>query len=118
MYSLLPASSKAIDRLDWPAIEPWYHELTATALSPPTRLPGLAQWSGLSELVDESGTGLEIAWSQNTANRRRWSRRQRFLETVAPPIRSADQQLTRQLLESGLEPPGFTIPLRNLRAEA
>jgi oligoendopeptidase F len=118
MYSLLPASSEALDQLDWPVIEPWYRELTATALSPATLLPWLAQWSRLSELADESATRLEIAWSQNTANRRRNQRRQRFLETIAPPVQSADQQLRRQLLESGLEPPGFSIPLRNLRAEA
>lgn len=118
MYTPLPLSSEALERLNWSAIEPWYRELTATALSLETLLPWLTQWSRLSELVDETMTRLEIVWSQNTADQQRAQHQQRFMETIAPQVQSFNQQITRQFLESGLEPEGFAIPLRNLRAEA
>jgi oligoendopeptidase F len=118
MYTPLPPSSEAFEHLDWSAIEPWYRELTATALEPATLLAFLTHWSRLSELVDETSMRLEIAWSQNTADRAAAQRQQRFLETIAPQTQSFDQQIRHQFLASGLEPEGFAIPLRNLRAEA
>jgi oligoendopeptidase F len=118
MFASLPSSSDALDRLDWTAIEPWYQELSATALSPATLSAWLTQWSRLGELVEERGTWLEIAWSQDTANEQRGVYRERFLENIATPAQIADQQLTRQLLASNLEPEKFAVPLRNLRAEA
>src|SRR5260221_5301995 len=118
MYNPLPPSSEAFEQFSWLAIEPWYRELTATALSPATLLPWLTHWSRLSELVGEASTRLEIAWSQNTADRAAARRHQRFQETIAPQAQSFDQQITQQFLASGLEPKGFAIPLRNLRAQA
>ena len=117
MFTPLPSSSDALDRLDWIAIEPWYQELSATALSPATLSAWLTQWSRLGELVEERGTWLEIAWSQDTADEQRGVYRERFLEYIATPAQIADQQLTRQLLASDLEPEEFAVPLRNLRAE-
>jgi oligoendopeptidase F len=118
MFTSLPSSSDAFDRLDWTAIEPWYQELSATTLSRATLSSWLAQWSRLSELVEEKDTWLEIAWSQDTADEQRGLYRERFLEKIATPARIADQQLTRRLLASGLEPEEYAVPLRNLRAEA
>ncbi len=118
MYTPLPPSSEAFEHFSWSAIEPWYRELTATPLSPATLLTWLTHWSRLSELVDETGMRLEIAWSQNTADRAAARRQQRFQETITPQVQSFDQQITQQFLASGLEPEGFAIPLRNLRAQA
>jgi hypothetical protein len=59
MYTPLPPSSEVFEQLSWPAIEPWYRELTATALSPAMLLPWLTRWSRLSELVDETSMWLE-----------------------------------------------------------
>src|SRR5438105_11800799 len=118
IYTPLPPSSEAFEGLSWSDIEPWYRELIATSLSQETLLPWLTQWSRLSELLDETMVRLEIAWAQNTADQERALRQQRYLETIAPQVQSFDQQIKHQLLESGLEPAGFAIPLRNLRAEA
>src|SRR6266566_2303111 len=114
MYTPLPPSSDAFEHFTWSAIEPWYRELTATALAPETLLPWLTQWSRLSELVEETMTRLEIAWSQNTAEPQRAQHQQQFMETIAPQVQSYNQQITQQFLASGLEPEGFAIPLRNL----
>ncbi len=117
MFAALPTTSEAFSRLSWAEIEPWYRELAATTLTPDTLQPWLAQWSDLSSLVDETLMRFEIATTQNTENREVAQRKQRFLEDVHVPIQTADQQLKQQLLDSGLQPAGFAIPLRNLRTE-
>jgi oligoendopeptidase F len=118
MYSPLPQSSEDFERLSWAEIEPWYQELSTTALSQETLLPWLTQWSHLSALVDEAMTRQDIACTRNTADQERAQRKQRFLDDIFTPIQAFEQQLKQQLLDSGLEPEGFEVPLRNLRAEA
>jgi oligoendopeptidase F len=118
MYTALPGTSEAFEALSWTEIEPWYTELASTQLSQETIQPWLLQWSHLSELVDETQRWLRIICTQNTADQGREQRRQRFLNEVYIRVQAFDQHLVQQLLASGLEPEGFAIPLRNLRAEA
>ncbi|GCE28121.1 oligoendopeptidase F [Dictyobacter alpinus] len=117
MDILLPPSSESFEQLSWSEIQPWYEELTATTLSQESVPFWLAQWSRLSELVDETLARLEIACTQNTADQEVVQRKQRFLNDISLPVQSYDQQLKQQLLASGLSPEGFSIPLRNLRTE-
>ncbi|HEY6410862.1 MAG TPA: M3 family oligoendopeptidase, partial [Ktedonobacteraceae bacterium] len=117
MFTALPTTSEIFSRQSWPEIEPWYRELAAAPLSPETLQPWLAQWSDLSTLVDETLVRFEIATTQNTEDIDVAHRKQRFLEDVHIPIQTADQQLKEQLLASNLQPEGFAIPLRNMRAE-
>jgi oligoendopeptidase F len=42
----------------------------------------------------------------------------RFIEEIYPKFQAAEQKLKEKLIASGLEPEGFQIPLRNLRADA
>lgn len=118
MYTSLPQASEEFEQRSWAEIEPWYQELSSTALSAETLSPWLLQWSHLGALVDETITRHEIACTQNTADQERLLQKQRFQDEVYIHIQTYDQQLKQQLLESGLEPENFAIPLRNLRAEA
>ncbi|MBO0780375.1 MAG: peptidase M3, partial [Ktedonobacteraceae bacterium] len=118
MYTVLPQTSEAFEALSWAEIEPWYTELTATTLSEETLQPWMLQWSHLSELVDETLRWLEIICTQKTDDQERARRRQRFLDEIYTHVQTFDQRIVQQLLASGLEPEGFAIPLRNLRAEA
>ncbi len=114
----LSLSSESFEQLSWSEMKPWYDELTATKLSQETVLFWLAQWSRLSELVDETLARLEIACTQNTVDQEAVQRKERFLNDISLPVQSYDQLLKEQLLASGLSPEGFSIPLRNLRTEA
>jgi len=118
MFTSLPQTSEAFERLSWAEIEPWYRELLESPLSPETLQPWVARWSDLTALVDETMKRLEIECTQDTADEERPRRKQRFMEEVYTPQQVLDQQVKERLLASGLEPEGFAIPLRNLRAEA
>lgn len=117
MFTPLPQTSEAFEVLSWSEIELWYHELTAIPLTQDVLLPWMAQWSQLSALVDETMRRHEIAATQNTADAELLRRKQDFNDTIYTPLQPYDQQIKEQLLASGLEPEGFAIPLRNLRAE-
>ena len=118
MNNPLPETSESFEQLSWVQVKPWYDELRATTLSPESVQRWLAQWSRLSELVDEVLAHLEIACTQNTIDQQARERKERFLTEIALPVQSSDQQLKEQLLESSLEPSGYAIPLRKLRAES
>ncbi len=61
---------------------------------------------------------LSLANTLNTAEAEAEQRYLTFLSDVFPHVQAAEQKLKQKLLESGLEPAGFEIPLRNMRAEA
>src|SRR5215472_8355464 len=106
MFTPLPQTSEAFERLSWAEIEPWYRELLESPLSPETLQPWMAQWSDLSALVDETVMRLDIECTQDTADEERLRRKQRFIEEVSTPQRAQDQRVKERLLASGLEPEG------------
>ena len=113
----LPETSESFEQLSWAEVKPFYDELVARKLSQESVQAWLAQWSHLSELVDETLARLEIACTQNTVDQQARERKERFLTEIALPVQLYDQRLKEQLLESSLSPSGFSIPLRNLRTE-
>ncbi len=118
MFTTLPQTSAEFAALSWEQIAPWYDELLQAPLSQETLQAWMTQWSDLSSLVDEAMISLEIATTQNTADEEMAGRKQRFREEIYAPVQTLDQQVKERLLASGLEPEGFALPLRNLRAEA
>ncbi|QBD83675.1 peptidase M3 [Ktedonosporobacter rubrisoli] len=118
MFSPLPTTSEAFEALSWSEIEPWYHELLNCSLAVDTLDVWMAQWSDLSALLDETMYMRDIACTRDTADETLVQRKQRFLTEIYSPAQELDQQIKERLLASGLEPRGFAIPLRNLRAEA
>ncbi|MGH2479703.1 MAG: M3 family oligoendopeptidase, partial [Ktedonobacteraceae bacterium] len=60
MFTPLPQTSEAFERLSWAEIEPWYRELLESPLAPETLQLWMARWSDLSALVDETMKRLEI----------------------------------------------------------
>ena len=118
MFTSLPQTSEAFECLSWAEIEPWYRELLESPLASETLQPWMVQWSDLSALVNETMMRLDIGCTTNTADEERPRRKQRFMEEVSTPQQALDQQIKERLLASRLEPEGFALPLRNLRAEA
>src|SRR5690606_10121034 len=54
----------------------------------------------------------------NTTDQDAEARFHAFISDIYPNTEAANQELKRRLLDSSLEPEGFEIPLRNMRAEA
>lgn len=118
MFSPLPKT--AIDFMDWrwSQIEPYYHELSKRPLDESSIDGWLLDWTRINLLVYESHERHMVATSVDTTDKEAERRYQSFLDEILPPSEAAEQKLKEVLLASGLEPDGFEIPLRNLRADA
>ena len=101
----------------WEKIAPHYDELRQATLTADTVTHWLADWSRLGEYLYETYARLHVATTVDTTDRQAQQRFETFLETIVPEAQKADHDLKRKLVASGLQPPGFQIPLRNMRAQ-
>jgi oligoendopeptidase F len=118
MFKNLPSSPEALFAWSWPEIETCYQELAAQPLSAANAESWLADWSSVGERIEELYARLAVATSTNTVDGQADERMGQFLDGIFPNVMAAEQKLKEKLLASQLEPPGFEIPLRNMRAEA
>lgn len=114
----LPRTIDDFMRLEWEQIAPYYDELTERSLTAQNLPQWMADWSRLTEMVDETEARLMVSTTQNTADKAIEQRYMHFIENTYSNARAAEQRLKRKLIDSGLEPEGFEIPLRNMRASA
>lgn len=103
--------------LNWDEIAPFYEELANRPLNAESLNEWLADWTRLSELGEETFSRLAVAMSVDTTDKEAEQRYNRFLDAIFPPAEAAEQKLKQKLLDSKLEPVGFEVPLRNMRAE-
>jgi oligoendopeptidase F len=118
MLKNLPNSPQEIIAWTWPVIEPYYKELEARSLKASDVDGWLADWSSVGERLEEMYSRLYVATTVNTADKEADARMNAFLDGIFPNVMAAEQKLKEKLLKSKLEPGGFDIPLRNMRAEA
>jgi oligoendopeptidase F len=118
MLKNLPSNPAALVAWTWPEIEPYYQELAARSLTAANVDAWLEDWSSVGERIDEMYARLSVATSVNTADNEADQRMNQFLDSLYPNVTAAEQKLKQKLLASRLEPHGFEIPLRNMRAEA
>jgi len=118
MISELPETSPAFMNWPWSQMEPHYLALIEHPINAGNVGAWLADWSKLTDLVQETFTRLQIATAVDTTDQAADRRYQTFLDDIYPRSREMEQKLKEKLLSSGLEPLGFEIPLRNMRAEA
>ena len=118
MLKNLPIDPETLIAWSWPEIEPYYQELEARSITAANVDDWLADWSSVGERIEELYARLAVATSVNTADKQADERMNKFLDSIFPNVMAADQKLKEKLLASQLEPKGFEIPLRNMRAEA
>lgn len=118
MFSSLPPSALDCMSWEWPQFEPYFADLAARPLTAANVAEWLADWSRLAELHDEAYWRLYVATTLNTADQQTQQRYEYFVEHVRPPIQQAENGLKQKLLDSGLQPEGFAVPLHRMRAQA
>lgn len=118
MPAFLPQTAQEFMSWSWERIEPYFHELETRLIDQSNVSDWLEGWSHLSKLIYETRQRLWVATTRNTADQEVEQRYREFLDHIYPAAQAAEQKLKDKLLSSGLEPDGFQIPLRNMRAEA
>ena len=118
MFSEIPADPQIWMKWTWKDFEPYDAELASTELSADNLEEWLQAWSSFAETVDEVYNRLYAAITANTADAQIKERYDAFLDHIYPAALQSEQNLKKKLLESRLEPAGFEVTLRNMRAEA
>lgn len=118
MFDTLPNQATALMDWSWSRFQPFVDDLLDRALTPENVDPFLADWSTLGRLLAEVGSRHYVAITVNTADAVAQAAYEAFLDGVYPQAMQAEQVLKQKLLDSGLEPADFQIPLRNMRTEA
>lgn len=114
----LPQDMRVFMDWSWEQIGAHYAALDARPLMEAS-LPGwLDEWSALTRRVVEMRERLYVATTRNTADAEAEQRYNRYLNEIFPASEAAEQALKEKLLASGLEPAGFEVTLRGMRAEA
>src|SRR5688572_2503455 len=101
----------------WAEFEPHYDELLNRPLTAQNVDQWLKDWSYIDDLLSEVATRLHVANTRNTADQEVEQRFRSCVEHILPKSISAGNKLQQKLLDSGLEPANFAVPLRNMRAE-
>lgn len=114
----LPATVQEFSNWDWARIEPYYARLAETEITSKNVDAWVADWSQLASLIDERYQRLSLETTQNTADTELEETYNRFVEEIFPRFLASEQALKEKLLTSGVQPTGFEIPMRNMRAEA
>lgn len=117
-FNSLPRSAAGI--LDWPwsGFEPFYAALSARDITAANVAAFLADWTRVSELVDEIYNRLYVATTVNTVDDKAHAALTGFLDGVFPQAQQAEQALKSKLLAGKVEPPDFALPLLKMKAEA
>lgn len=118
MFTTLPKDPEKFIHWNWSQIQPYSDDLAKRPLSPATLESWMMDWSDLNRLVSEIFARLWVATTINTADQEAKRHFMAFLDDIFTPWQAANQTLKQQLLDSGLQPAGFEIPLRNMRVEA
>jgi oligoendopeptidase F len=118
VFDRLPATSEPFMNWHWEQIEPYFQELSARPIDADSVATWLADWTRLSDLINERYTHLNVAVTQDTEDEAAEARFNDFLDQIFPGVKAAEQELKEKLLASGLEPQGFEIPLKKMRTEA
>jgi oligoendopeptidase F len=118
MFSSLPQSGVDFMDWSWSQIEPYYQDLQNRQINAENVNPWLLDWTRIMDLNSERYARLNLAVTQDTTDKEAEARYNDYLDTIHPAAQSADQGLKEKLLASGLEPDGFWVPLRKMRADA
>ena len=117
MSSRLPKTPEALLGWDWAQFEPLVRELLARPLDAGSAADWLQDWSDVQAALVELYNRLYLATAINTADAAATQAYTAYIEEIFPQSMEADQALRQKLLDSGVEPPGFEVALRNMRAE-
>lgn len=118
MFETIASDPKQITGWGWAEFEPYFKDLSQRILSQDTVKEFLDDWSQIRDRAMELEARLSVAVSVDTSDEVAEQRYKNFYETIFPRLMEAEQALKEKLLASNLQPQGYEIPLRNMRAEA
>ena len=113
----LPKNSKEMKDWQWNNYDPYFDYLLNQELNERNISTWMKYWSDFSELIGEVGTDVYVSTTVDTTDEDAKKRFHTFLEDISENSSSKDQLLKKKLLETGIIPENFAIPLRAIKSE-
>jgi len=113
----LPAKSKEMQDWKWSEYEPFFEYLLEQEISETNIDSWMKYWSDFSELIGEVGTDVYVSTTVDTTDEKAKKRFNTFLEDISENASTKNQALKKKLLDSGIIPDDFDIPLRGIKSE-
>jgi oligoendopeptidase F len=117
MFDRLPAHAEVALQWGIEEYQPYLEELQKRELNAATVDQWLKDWSRVTKLAQEVYSRLSVATTIDTTDTQAEAQYEHFIEQVQPALRILNNALNIKLVESGLKPEGFEIPLRKIRTE-
>ena len=118
MLKSLPETYQDFTELGWDQIEPHTDALLQRVLSTDTISNWLKDWTQLTCLITECFLRLQIRTTTHTNDKDATSLFLDYSENIMPNARSFEQKMINKLLDSGLEPENYSIPIRKMRSDS
>ena len=113
----LPVKSKEMQDWKWSEYEPFFEYLLEQEISETNIDSWMKYWSDFSELIGEVGTDVYVSTTVDTTDEKAKKRFNTFLEDISENASTKNQALKEKLLNSGIIPDDFDIPLRGIKSE-
>jgi len=113
----LPETSKEMNDWVWSDYEPYFDYLSSQKIENSNIERWMKYWSNLGELIGEVGTDVYVATTVDTTDEKAKKRFYSFLENISENASSRNQELKKMMLDSGVIPDNFSIPLRAIKSE-
>ena len=117
MIDSLPKDITKLTSWSWAEFEPYYSDLKNRKLTADSLKVFLADWTHVSEIMDEVFSRLHVATTVNTADKEAEQKYHSLLDQVYPKAEKAEQELRKKLLLYGTAPEGLEIPMLKMRSE-
>lgn len=113
--SHLPAST--LDALDWTweQYQPFTEALLSDPLTPETLTDYMTRLTEFDDFASEVGSRIYIDTTLDTSSELAKTRFMRFIQTLYPEFMRFNDAINRKIVASGLTPPNYDIPLRELK---
>lgn len=118
MFDNLPKDIHEFMGWEWDQIHPFTEDLETRELNADSLHQWLLDWAAISNLINETFNRLEIRTTTHTDDGDNQARFNQYGEAIMPKFRTFENNMKQRLLDSGLEPEHFAVPLRKLLSEA
>ncbi|MBL8961671.1 MAG: M3 family oligoendopeptidase [Gemmatimonadetes bacterium] len=111
-----PTSPADLRDATWEDLAPLYDALAAAPITG-DGTAWLTAWSQLQSMVEEAGSLAMIEYTCDTTDPAREAANLRWSSEIFPQVVEQHVRLARRLVDSGLEPPGMSMVLREFRSD-
>lgn len=117
MTKPLPTSSLEMLDWSWSDYAPYGEALLALPLTAETLDEFMTRWTELGDLASEAGSRIYADTTINTQDEKAQARFMNLIQNIQPEMSKLENELQKKLVDSGLQPANYEVPLRGIRAQ-